>query len=412
MANILVTDGNQRSSLAVARSLGAAGHSVYVCSPVARSLAGISRYATAHAHVASALEEPRRYVRDVRALVSRWRIAVLLPVTEESAYAILGAEGAFRNVIIPMPPYRSFVRICEKPRALEAAEKLGIRIPRQTILRTKPTPADVRATVRGLTFPLVVKPATSVVADGNRRAKLDVRHATNRSRLLRALEAMPDEAFPVMLQERIQGPGVGVFLLLWNSEVIASFAHRRLRETQLTGGASVDRESIDIDPDLLEKSVALLRAFNWRGVAMVEYKVDRNTGTPVLMEVNGRFWGSLQLAIDAGVDFPALLVNAALGDPGTPVTTYRAGVRSRWFWGDFDRLLKQLRIPSSKPHGTGKLRSLAHFLSASWQARNEVMRPTDPAPGLLESWQWVRTRGRHAYRKLAQKLGSQSQQQG
>ncbi len=51
---------------------------------------------------------------------------------------------------------------------------------------------------------------------------------------------------------------------------------------------------------------------------MVEFKADARTGTPYLMEINGRFWGSLQLAIDAGVDFPAILVAAALGAPIPP----------------------------------------------------------------------------------------------
>ena len=68
---------------------------------------------------------------------------------------------------------------------------------------------------------------------------------------------------------------------------------------------SVYRESVAADPDLVRRSRALLDAFGWCGVAMVEYKLDERTGTPYLMEVNGRFWGSLQLAIDAGVDFPS-----------------------------------------------------------------------------------------------------------
>ena len=40
---------------------------------------------------------------------------------------------------------------------------------------------------------------------------------------------------------------------------------------------------------------------------MVEFKLDARDGVAKLMEINGRFWGSLQLAVDAGVDFPAIL---------------------------------------------------------------------------------------------------------
>ena len=82
----------------------------------------------------------------------------------------------------------------------------------------------------------------------------------------------------------------------------AVFAHRRLREKPPSGGVSVYRESVAPDPSLVARAAALLAGLGWRGVAMVEMKTDARTGTPYLMEVNGRFWGSLQLAVDAGVD--------------------------------------------------------------------------------------------------------------
>src|SRR6185312_15979930 len=103
-----------------------------------------------------------------------------------------------------------------------------------------------------------------------------------------------------------------------------------------SGGVSVYRESIVADPELVRRSRALLDRFGWCGVAMIEYKVDARTGTPYLMEINARFWGSLQLAIDAGVDFPNLLLSVALDGARPAMPTYRAGVRSRWWWGDVD----------------------------------------------------------------------------
>lgn len=46
-----------------------------------------------------------------------------------------------------------------------------------------------------------------------------------------------------------------------------------------------------MDEALYERTINLLDAFGWSGVAMVEYKVDERSGEPVLMEINGRFWG-------------------------------------------------------------------------------------------------------------------------
>jgi predicted ATP-grasp superfamily ATP-dependent carboligase len=224
-----------------------------------------------------------------------------------------------------------------------------------------------------------------------------VAHVRDAAALRAALDALPEGAYPVLLQERIVGPGVGIFLLLWEDEVVAAFSHRRIREKPPSGGVSVYRESHPLDPALLERSVALLRAFGWRGVAMVEYKVDAASGTPYIMEINGRFWGSLQLALDAGVDFPALLLEAAAGRKPRPVLGYRTGVRLRWTWGEVDHLLararrsrEELALTEDEP-GLGG--AVARFLAAFGPgSRDEVFRPSDPLPALRETLDWLRGR--------------------
>jgi len=248
----------------------------------------------------------------------------------------------------------------------------------------------------GLAYPLVLKPARSIGESVGRRVKLGVRHVLHPSGLATALDALPDAAYPQLLQERVVGPGVGVFLLIWNGELKAAFSHRRIREKPPSGGVSVYRESIPLDPELLARSRALLDRFGWHGVAMIEYKLDEASGTPYLMEVNGRFWGSLQLAVDAGIDFPALLAGLALGEDPEPVMSYRAGVRSRWWLGDVDHLLARLRrsaVELALPPGTpGRWGALADFLTLRRSDRNEILRRDDPGPFFHELGQWLRGR--------------------
>jgi len=97
---------------------------------------------------------------------------------------------------------------------------------------------------------------------------------------------------------------------------------------------------------------------------MVEFKVADN-GVPYLMEVNGRFWGSLQLAIDAGVDFPWLLYQLATGRDVESVNGYALGIKSRWLWGDFKRLCKVI-AGSELPPGLRfpkRMRSIFQFFN-------------------------------------------------
>jgi predicted ATP-grasp superfamily ATP-dependent carboligase len=135
-----------------------------------------------------------------------------------------------------------------------------------------------------------------------------------------------------LIQELIprEGPGYGAsFLLDEKGEVRASFVHKRLREYPVTGGASTLRESVRSD-DIRDMARALLNALDWFGVAMVEFKVDPRDGTPKLMEINPRFWGSLSLAVEAGVNFPYLLYRMSRGENFKPVEHYQIGKRCRW----------------------------------------------------------------------------------
>jgi predicted ATP-grasp superfamily ATP-dependent carboligase len=391
---VLVTDGEQRAALAAVRSLGAAGFSVVVASSRARSLAGASRH-TQHCHlVPSALSQPKDFVVGIEDVVRTRGVDVMLPMTDGSLIAILGARDRFPGVSVPFVSLEQFQRISNKAAVLETARELGIAVPEQWVLPSAVSadefdPSCVR-------FPVTIKPARSVVDAAGRRVKLGVTHASNAKQLSTRLREYPAEGFPILLQRRIVGPGIGVFLLVWDGQTVAAFGHRRLREAPPSGGVSVYRESVIPSESLVVSSRALLDRFSWQGVAMVEYKVDSATGTPYLMEVNGRFWGSLQLAIDAGVDFPTLLVKKALGDSLVPPLVPRVGVRSRWEFGDINHLLARLRKSAEElslpPGSVGLARTVLNFLSWHRGDRLEVFRFSDPAPFFREAIEWIKRR--------------------
>lgn len=116
---------------------------------------------------------------------------------------------------------------------------------------------------------------------------------------------------------------------------------------------------------------------------MVEYRVDPE-GRPWLMEVNARFWGSLQLAIDAGADFPAWL---ASNDP--PPFDVKKGARLQWMLGDLDRLWLVAKA-ARKGEKVRLGKEIAHFVASlcNPQIRSEVFRWSDPKPGWHELKRW------------------------
>jgi predicted ATP-grasp superfamily ATP-dependent carboligase len=389
---VIVTDAEQRAALAVVRSLGAAGYRCIVTSSSRASIAGGSRFAARVVTVPDALERPAEFADAIVSLAAAEHAAVVLPIAEQSLLAILPARARLSPAIVPFADAASFRSLTDKERLLEEALKLGIAIPEQQIVRDRDAVASIdRSRLR---FPMALKPARSVSEGAGVRAKFSVSYASSASELLRKISALPQAAFPLLLQQRVVGPGSGIFLLVWGGKLRAQFAHQGLTEKPPAGGVSVYRESVSIDDELRDRSLALLDRFGWRGVAMVEYKRDATTGRPYLMDVNGRFWGSLQLAIDAGVDFPRILVDCALEQHDHPPPSYRAGVRSRWWWGQIDHLVGRVRgaaadtLPPdirSAERAVGDL-LLGPFRRADYE---EVLRWNGPIPFVNETIRWI-----------------------
>ena len=389
--SVLVLDGEQRAGLAVVRSLGRRGVKVHVASHIRRSLAGGSRFAASESLVPDPIKGAEAYATAIARLSVDRDTLVILPATEASTMALLEHRTLLGPARIASSDLNRFGRATDKEAVLALGSKLDIDVPAQWTLGGLED-IDTVPTER---YPLVVKPARSVVTGVGGRRKVGVRYARDREELAEIIRGLGPEAGPFLLQARIGGPGVGIFLLRWNGSILATFAHRRIREKPPSGGVSVCCESIAAPSELVRQSVRLLEALDWEGVAMVEYKQDRRTGRHYLMEINPRFWGSLQLAVDSGVDFPWYVYQAIEGAAVTPNTHWEVGRRSRWSWGEVDHLLTRLRhspatldLPADAPG----LFSTALQILIPWRPRqkSDVFRWSDPLPAWRETVAWFR----------------------
>src|SRR5262249_50846353 len=176
-------------------------------------------------------------------------------------------------------------------------------------------------------FPLIIKPVSSNVWKDGARFDLKVRTASDASSLESVAKGLLDVG-PVLIQNYFEGRGVGQEFLTSEGEVVDVFQHERVHEP-LSGGGSSYRMSVSPDERMLECSKRLLSALRWTGVAMVEYKQNVSTGEFVLMEINGRFWGSLPLAVASGVDFPYRAYRVHSKQPVPPAAPYRRGLYCR-----------------------------------------------------------------------------------
>jgi biotin carboxylase len=201
-------------------------------------------------------------------------------------------------------------------------------------------PAPDGAALAALGLPLYLKADACYSRDGSSGTVRKAATAESAVNLLGELRARYDK---VLVQGHVPGAGVGAFFLRRGGQVLAEFMHRRLHEVPYDGGVSSLRESTRL-PDLRDDALAKLGRLDWDGVAMMEYRWDPARGRFAFLELNGRFWGSLHLALYAGVDFPRLLLDSFHGHPTESVTEYRTGVRCRHtFPGEVQYVWSRLR---------------------------------------------------------------------
>lgn len=390
---VLVTDGNERSALAVTRSLGGQGVPVYVGAESGSSLAGSSRYCLQSFAYPPPMTRPDDYVACLIDHANKWEASVVFPMTD-LAVELLGAPQLQDRAkfVLPIPSLEQYHALSNKYRLMKWAQKEGIPIPDTRFV----IDGDVEAILPGLDrWPVVVKPARSLVWTRGSWKKTSVRYARNANELRRFYADSTELREPSLVQSRVIGEGQGVFGLFDQGRPLALFAHRRLREKPPSGGVSVLRESIALPEPMTKYALAIAQSVSWHGVAMMEFKVDSQSRIPYLMEVNGRFWGSLQLAIDAGIDFPWLLYQLAVTGTVPEFEPYRSGVKSRWWLGDVDHLLlrlrksdEELRLPPGSP---SRLVTIKNFLNVfDSQTKGEVLRVGDLKPGLHEMRMYLR----------------------
>jgi len=358
---VLVTDGDNRAALAVTRALGRRGHHVIVGERRRPSLAQTSRYCSTRITYPDPVRQDAEFVHDLAETVERESVDVVMPVADVTTFLVTGHRGLFEpRCRVPFADAAVVARAADKVEMMRTASRLGVPTPRCWFLSAPTDPVDP-----SVPYPVVLKPCRSRVRTPEGWRPSSVSYARTRDELDRALQVRQAYEFPLMLQERIVGPGIGVFVCYDRGRLVALFAHRRLREKPPWGGVSVLCESVSMCPHARDYAERLMQDLGWHGVAMVEFKRDVQDGLPKLMEINGRFWGSLQLAVDAGMDFPNILLGVAVGTPPAAVRDYRVGVRSRWLLGDLDSLLLRLRSRESDwpaQDGRGRLGAIAQFL--------------------------------------------------
>jgi predicted ATP-grasp superfamily ATP-dependent carboligase len=383
--------------LTVMRELGAHGVPVHGIGK-AGSIGSGSRYCTAFT------PRPQGPIAEwLPGLITQSGAAALLAIGESDLLALAALPETIAGCRILAPRAGPLATVLDKSRTLTIAAMLGIDTPQGW----QPVEGeDFKAHAATLLYPAVAKWADPAdVADLLARNGIDfvkaefLRTPEDAAALL--ARYAPLGRWP-LIQSYCPGNGLGQMLYMAEGKAVLTFQHRRLHEWPPEGGVSTwcAAEPRALHLAQMARSEALLAAIGWEGPAMVEYRHDPATGRYWLMEVNGRFWGSLPLARHCGAHFAwEQYRRGVLGETG-PAPTPRDGLRARYMIPETRRLARLLfrRGAIADPAFVATpLRDLANYLLGFLDPRTHyyVLSFGDIGPSLADL--------RAVFRKIARR---------
>jgi predicted ATP-grasp superfamily ATP-dependent carboligase/protein-tyrosine-phosphatase len=355
---VLIFNAVPHVVVAVSRSLRRRGIPVTFASVQGYSQAPRSRALYDCVQLPSHHDAPQEFAAALMQLIESRGYDMLIPCSDPGLAAAIDSYDRLSSLLhVGCPPPAIVRSVLDKSQTLKRGASCGIAVPQAY---DAPDLEALELLRTDLCFPMIAKPLSK---EDETRHTFKMRYFASFDDLRDAFILDPKFGRHNLLQEYCAGEGVGVEILLHQNQPVALFQHRRIKEFPASGGGSVTSVSEPVDPFLADQAIALLRRLGWQGVAMVEFKFDRRKQRAVLMEVNGRYWGSLPLAIGAGIDFPFYEWQLAHGEEPSPPASYRAGLRFRWLGGDIRRLGSLLaETPQDGFPRPAKGEEMVHFL--------------------------------------------------
>jgi len=323
MTRILILDGDHKNTLAIVRHLGSTKkYIIDVVSYSKMSITFFSKYVNQKFIISNPKNEPDKYLTDLLNILEKHSYLVMIPVSYIS-YQICAAfkDKILEKTSITISKPESINLASNKIQTYQLAEKLEIPYPAIQLINNIEDIGLVETT-----YPCVIKApfeaGKNIIEYAKNKDELEERYKKICKKNNFKKEALP------FIQKYIKGEGAGFFAFYKNGKCINYFIHKRIREYPVSGGASTCAESY-YDESILKNGIKILDYLKWEGVAMVEFKKDSSTGIYNLMEINAKFWGSLDLALVCGVNFPQMLIDDALGQE---IVKIKSKIKIRFQW--------------------------------------------------------------------------------
>ena len=333
---VLVTNAELNNALAIVRSLGRKRIFVGSIGHTKTNPSFLSKYCKEKFISANPIENIEAFVDDLSRISKKNEYGVIIPVSTDSTISLSANIEKFENVKIPIADKNAILKAHNKEETLKIAKKIGVPIPETHIPKDVEELKDLSEKME---YPVVIKLRKSAASVGLQFA-FSPDELLKKYNMSGEANAIIDYSKP-LIQEYIPGYVHDVCVLFNKGEPRAALTQKRLWIYPTTGGWGVVNETTH-EPELIELTFKLLKKLKWHGVAQVEFKIDNRDKKPKLMEINPKFWGTLELSIKAGIDFPYLLYKMAIEDDIEEKYDYKTNLKFiRTGYGLFGNILEK-----------------------------------------------------------------------
>jgi len=397
----LVLDADSQAGLCVVRSLGKRGVPVTAASDADRSLGALSRYSENAVSHRPPAEAPAAFVDQLVGVLAAGDYFAVIPVNDATTKVVSQRKAQLEatGTTVAVPDWEQAKLAYDKARTFELAESLSVPTPST---RAPDSLSDVERLADDISYPVVVKSRSKYVHDSAGRLHLhrvgDDSYADGPAELVstyRDVLARNDhlDAVPPLVQEYVPGETTTTVGLAEDGAFRAWFQERRLRTTPASGGNSTVITGMR-DPKMRDHAAEVVAALDWTGPIQVEF-MRTPDDEYYLIEVNGRYWGSVPLAVDSGVDVPWLHLCQLHGSTPANPPVYRDDVvHQRLLYGDCKWLAERL--------SDGHPSAIPEFLAAFDYAKPVFLRGEDPLPSVAAPLQWAGQRAKKVWDRVTQ----------
>jgi predicted ATP-grasp superfamily ATP-dependent carboligase len=303
-SDVLVVGADSPIGLTAIRELGEYGVTVYATVSHKFALVRFSKY-TKKSFI---LPQQKDFAEKINLICAEYNIRYIICCGEKDCIILTAAyeDGILHEAVPLTAPIAVQRNVHEKIQTYHKANEIGLDYPKTWQISSL---EDLESYITVIEFPVVLKWSDSgFVQELLKKNNLDYIKADyihDADCLRKAMIYYKSIGLFPMIQQYIAGIGIGQMFYMQNGEAKICFQHERIAEWPPEGGVSTICKVIPQNEfvDIKEKSIELLQALKWQGAAMVEYRYDPIKKKAWLMEINGRFWGSLPLAYHAKAGF-------------------------------------------------------------------------------------------------------------